>query len=104
MLIDGYMVDFVIYGIKSNTNNSINLNHPTILEVMGSYHYTINGKFRSKDIKKMIVLGSMYRKQKYNVKIVHHNDFNKSKGHRNKMGYIRYLIEKQNGINWFPKN
>jgi hypothetical protein len=86
------MVDFVIDGVKSKKNKGINFNNPTVLEVMGSHHYTINGKFRSKDIKKLIVLGSIYRKQKYNVKIVHHNDFNKSKGHRNKMEYIRYLI------------
>lgn len=86
------MVDFVIDGVKSNKNKKINFNYPTVFEVMGSHHYTINGNFRSKDIKKLIVLGSIYRKQKYNVKIVHHNDFNKSRGHRNKMEYIRYLI------------
>lgn len=92
MLIDGYMVDFVIDGFKSTNNTGVDLSLPTILEVMGSYHYTINGKFRSKDIMKMIVLGSVYRKQKYNIKLVHHTDFNKSKGHRNKMEYIRFLI------------
>jgi hypothetical protein len=59
---------------------------------MGSHHYTKNGNFRSKDLKKFIVLCSKYRKQKYNVRIVHHNDYNLSKGNRNKMEYIKFLI------------
>jgi hypothetical protein len=52
---------------------------------MGSYHYTSKGKLKTKDLRKLILLGSKYRQRKYNIKLIHYDDLNKSKGFRNKM-------------------
>jgi hypothetical protein len=65
----------------------------TILEVMGSYHYTARGKLKGRDVRKLVLLGSRYRQKKYNVKLIHYEDLNKSKGFRNKMELIRTTLE-----------
>jgi len=70
---------------------------------MGSYHYTSKNKLKARDIRKLIILSSKYRAVKYNVKIIHFNDYNKSEGHRNKMELIKYVIEKTGDkVNWDP--
>lgn len=68
---------------------------------MGSYHYTSTGKLKGRDLRKLILLSSKYRTKQYNVKILHFDDYNKSKGHRNKLELIRNLLESSNKeINW----
>lgn len=68
---------------------------------MGSYHYTSTGKLKGRDLRKLILLSSKYRIKQYNVKILHFDDYNKSKGHRNKLELIRYLLESSDKeINW----
>lgn len=59
---------------------------------MGSYHYTINDKLRSKDISRFILLGSKYRQIKYSIRLVHHHDYNRTQGHRNKQALLKNLI------------
>ena len=72
---------------------------------MGSYHYTATGKLKAKDLRKFILLGSKYREKKYDIKLVHYDDYNKSKGHRNKMELIRNLLELTGDkLNWEPQN
>ena len=72
---------------------------------MGSYHYTSTGKLKGRDLRKLILLGSKYRTKLYIVKILHFDDYNKSKGHRNKMELIRNLLDSADKkINWQPKN
>lgn len=59
---------------------------------MGSFHYTAGGKLKAKDLRKLILLGSKYRVKKYKIKLLHYEDYNKSKGHRNKMELIKNLL------------
>jgi len=59
---------------------------------MGSYHYTSKGKLKTKDLRKLILLGSKYRQKKYNIKLIHYDDFNKSKGFRNKMDLLKNIL------------
>ena len=68
---------------------------------MGSYHYTSTGRLKGRDLRKLILLGSKYQTKQYHVKILHFDDYNKSKGHRNKMELIKHLLEStDNKINW----
>lgn len=68
---------------------------------MGSYHYTSNGQLKGRDLRKLILLGSKYRSKEYIVRILHFEDYNKSKGHQNKKELIKYLLESTDKrINW----
>lgn len=68
---------------------------------MGSYHYTSRGKLKGRDVRKLILLGSVYREKRYNIKLIHFEDLNRSKGFRNKMELIRTTLEETGeAINW----
>ena len=72
---------------------------------MGSYHYTCTGQLKARDIRKFVILGSKYRQKRYNIKLVHYDDYNQTKGNRNKMAFIKDLLEdKDPNINFQPKN
>jgi hypothetical protein len=102
------VVDFVIEGVVPKQKGSSKSKESTkseaksiILEVMGSYHYTSRGLLKGRDVRKLILLGSEYRSKKYNIKLIHYEDLNKSRGFRNKMELIRTTLEERGeGINW----
>ena len=53
------------------------------LEMNGSYHYTLANKLKGRDIIRNLIVN-----QCIPLRIVHHQDYLLSKGHRNKMAYI----------------
>jgi len=62
---------------------------------MGSYHYTSRNKLKIRDVRKLVLLGSKYRQNKYVIKLIHYDDLNKSRGFRNKMEFIKNILESQ---------
>ena len=72
-MINNFKVDYLVEMAKG----------PMALEVNGSYHYTLTNKLKGRDIVRNLIIN-----QSVPLRIIHHQDYLLSRGHRNKMAYI----------------
>lgn len=92
MTVNGFVVDFVVEKEVEGVVKQIGV------EVNGSYHYTLNGKLKGREVLRNLIVN-----QGLPLRIIHHQDFLLSKGYRNKLAYIKAML---NGglVNWECKN
>ena len=90
--VNGQLVDMLVHKKEGRKEQTY------LLEVNGSYHYTLGGKLKGREVVRGAIV-SQYAP----LRIVHHVDYMKSKGHRNKMAYLESLLEVR-GVNWEARN